>query len=53
MNDYIEFSEADVDHLTDEEWLSLQGGQQGTESVTGWEADVELWDHDSWPEPPF
>ncbi len=49
MNDFIEF---DLEDLSEDEWLALLA-DGAAEEPSSWEGDVDLWDHDSWPDPPF
>lgn len=48
MDDFIEF---ELEELSDEEWLAAL--EAGAAEEIPWGGDVDLWDHDLWPDPPF
>lgn len=48
MDEFIEF---DLEDLSDDEWLAAL--EAGAAEDVSWEGDIDLFDHDSWPDPPF
>lgn len=51
MNDFIEFPDVEFDDADFLAGLEDQLDADWDELTSG--GDVDLWDHDSWPDPPF